>query len=142
MANLSAHQCCLSDPWRDSVERTASFVVEGVLVPVVGSVGLLGNVLAVAVLSEMREVNGHSGGCISSSGGGVSPFNWLLIILATVDIVLIVFTVADYTMVRQWHVSEEYWLASHPFSLTLVRGNIPRGDASFPGQRVTCVCTL
>jgi len=58
-----------------------------------------------SVLHNLREVNGNGGSVVAVNTSRVSAFNWLLIILATVDIMLIAFTVIDYTIVRQWKVS-------------------------------------
>ena len=61
------------------------FLVQGVLMPLVGAVGLAGNVLSVAVLSGKEMSN---------------SFNKLLIALTIFDTTLIVFMVIDYSAFR------------------------------------------
>ena len=65
--------------------------LQGILMPLVGVVGLCGNLLSVAVLSA-KEMN--------------NSFNKLLIALAFFDTTFIIFVLFDYTVVRGVHFSE------------------------------------
>ena len=80
--------------------RTCAYWLEGVLLLGVGSVGILGNLVAILVL--------HLETTTSSS------FNRLLAMLATFDTIFILFTLIDYSLARvffwPWSRDSEVWV--------------------------------
>merc|ERR1711892_1282838 len=61
--------------------------MEGIILPILGLVGLIGNLLSILVLSAHEMTN---------------SFNRLLIALAIFDSIFIIFVVLDYSFVRVW----------------------------------------
>jgi hypothetical protein len=80
--------------------RTCAYWLEGVLLLTVGSIGILGNLVAILVLHLERTAS--------------SSFNRLLAMLATFDTIFIVFTLLDYSLARvffwPWAQESEVWV--------------------------------
>jgi 7 transmembrane receptor (rhodopsin family) len=91
------------DPDDRATIRTCSYWLEGVLLIGVGSVGILGNLIAILVLHLEKKTTTSS-----------SSFNRLLAMLATFDTVFILFTLIDYSLARvffwPWAQDSEVWV--------------------------------
>jgi hypothetical protein len=91
------------DPDEHAMIRTCAFWLEGVLLIGVGSVGILGNLIAILVLHLEKKTTTSS-----------SSFNRLLAMLATFDTIFILFTLMDYSLARvffwPWARDSEVWV--------------------------------
>ncbi|QQP50907.1 Hypothetical protein FKW44_012063, partial [Caligus rogercresseyi] len=88
-----------------SIVDTSEYIVSGILIPLVGFFGLLGNVFALIILLRFERQN---------------TFNKLLLALTVIDILLIISFVLEFSLLNVWVGRQPCWYTVlYPFLFIL-----------------------
>lgn len=100
---LTNSQCCSMRSNDFALVDTCTFWIEGVFIVLIGSFGILGNLLSISVLCSSVEMK--------------NVFNLLLILLSSVDSLLIALAMLDYSFVRAFNLNFDLYVYMFPYFL-------------------------
>ncbi|CAB4056051.1 unnamed protein product [Lepeophtheirus salmonis] len=106
---VNKSECCYRSQTANRVIQDIEFWFEGVFLVLVGTFGLFGNAMSIAVLSrnEMKNV-----------------FNRLLIFLSFIDSIMILFAIMNYSIINAFGVKLEIYNYMFPYFVNPVSNMI------------------